>query len=465
MKKRSFAAGIMCIVLTVLLICSCTSVEVEEGSPDLSYDETYEMDFTGKTFALWSEWAKTQWYPEIGFTYATDMQIDRFNAMKKEFNCDMQVIYHADGTGDLMQNVAAGLPTCDIWDGHANTSAKSLSEANMLVPLKTIETMDSTDEGKWGPFSFRSYGIFNGISYGFFTWQWQYMLPTFAGTLLFNAEMRKLNGLKDPYELQENGVWNWANFEDLLESAYSSVTTEGFVPFVRNEGEYDEKTFIFSNGLKYVQREGDSLVWGFNSQFAMDAVEYLKGLSDKGLYLKGGGNDYFISGKAFFESCESHYGTYTNKEIYAPNCMEDFGFISFPYGPNGDPSTISAFVHAHRRLNYIVAYSENDIDEIGTVCDYLFTYLDGEASGWEQWSKTAIFHYEQGWENFCSMCKNINYDYSAPLSATNERVYSTLGGVLSGKTTAAEAVGSLNDLVNNDIAEHLNWIYEPGKTY
>lgn len=462
--KKPLLRILVCVCL-LLALFACSSATEQESFSEINYDESSGTDFAGAVFTFGSGWAKTQWYPEIGFTYATDMQRDRFNSVKEKFGCEFSVVVMDDSTGTTFQYIAAGIPTTDIWDGHVSNTGRAFYQANILLPLNSIETIDSTDESKWGPYSFRSYGIFDGASYGFYTWQWQYLIPQFAGTLLFNEQIIKRFALEEPYELQERGVWNWDNFATLLDNSYHNVTTEGFIPFTINESDHIVKTFVFSNGLDYIVSSGNSLEFGFNSPHAADAVLYLKDLYDRQLYRTSGGYDAFIADKALFVSCESYWGTYTNNEKYAPNCMDDFGFISFPYGPNGDPSTVSSFVHWARRLNYFLAYGENDPDDVGTVCDYVFSYLDGEDSGWEQWSRVSIFHYEQGWENMMAMCRNMKYDYSAQLSKTNSSVINALSNAVTGKETPAEALGRVTDAVNNDILENLTWVYEPGKTY
>lgn len=464
MKNTRKLLQILVCAALLLSIIACTSAE-DEAVFDVDYDEAATTDFTGIDFTIGSGWAHTEWYPDTGFTYATDMQRDRIDSVKQKFGCTFTPVVMDDSTETTFYLVAAGLPTTDLFDGHVSNTGLAFYKANLLIPLRSVETIDSTDESKWGPFAFRSYGIFDGASYGFFTWQWQYILPTFSGVMAFNEMTIKQYSITEPYELQEKGVWNWDNFEALLAEAQSSVTIENFVPYTVFEQNTDHvpKSFMFSNGLDFVVRNGDKLEFGFNSPYASDALAFLAELYDRQLYSYKGGLDGFLNGKALFITTESDMVTFPSQSI--PNTLEDYGFISFPYGPHGDPSTVSSYVHSHRRLNYFMAYGANDYNDAGTVADYLFTYLDGEDSGWEQWAKQSIFHYEQGWKNMMDMCYGMKYDYSAQLSGSADVFKSSILNAVAGKKTPAEAISSVVDKIENDISENLTWFYEPGTEY
>lgn len=465
MKLTRLIQMLICLCL-LFAVFACSSSDSNELF-DLNYDETTEQDFTGAVFTIGSLWANEVWYTEPGITYATDLQRDRIDSVKDKFGCEYKYVVMQDTTAETFYLVAAGLPTTDLFDGHVCNTGYAFYKANLLVPPKNVETIDSTDEEKWGTFAFRSCGIFDDVCYGFFTWQWQNVMPKFSGIMMFNAFLIKQYGLADPYELQEKGLWNWENYEELLTSAQKSIQIENFVPYTVFEQNLNHvpKGFIFSNGAEFVVKNGDKLEFGFNSPLAADALAYVAELYDKQLYQTKGGYPAFTDGKAVFVTAESDFATQTNSPIYAPNSMEDWGFISFPYGPHGDPSTVSAYSHNGGRLNYFLAYGPNDYNDTGTVVDYVYSYLDGEDSGWDQWCRHSIFQYEQGYENIMRMVYGMKYDYSTQLTDSYSDVTSALLNAVMGKKTPSEALSGVTERVNEDIKKNLSWFFDPNKVY
>ena len=146
---------IICLLLMAVLSFSMVSCSgTQEEVFDRPLDEAYEKDLTGLTFRWGSAWPQ-QLIPESGYSSAGDKTLQRIKDLKEKYGCDFTVEQVDDGSSKVMQALAAGLPTIDILDSHAETGGIQCYKANLLYCLEDISTINIDDE-KWGTKAFSS---------------------------------------------------------------------------------------------------------------------------------------------------------------------------------------------------------------------------------------------------------------------------------------------------------------------
>jgi len=439
-------------VATLIFTVSCATSEVEETVPE--FDTEYEVDLTGLTFRFGTYWTTQYVYTE-GFSSAGDKINARRRELEKTFGCKFEVLqYDLDGSR-IMQEVAAGMDTVDIIDNETCKGPRNLYYAGLLVPLEDISTIDLNDE-KWGPEKFRRYGIFDGKAYGFYQYEWEFV-PEYAGVLLFNGNLLIESGQTYPYEYQENGEWNWKNFKKMLETCSVNLDSSlGIKPMGTDNTGRDILAAMFSNGSEFVvQDSSGQYKINLNNSKCIDALDFLAELYGEDLYGKSTMTD-FNEERSVFIGCETYYGTHHYEGYdYPTDHLENLGMVTFPYGPAANSSTVSAFVFAGRRLNYVVSASPNEIDDIGIVMDFLFEPLD-DSGGWKSYSSSVIFHHSDDYDNFCYMLENVNYDYSFEIPSMISSLPSKMTAVLLGKSSASEVLKSIEDIAQAELDENMN---------
>jgi len=433
--KKTFIALLMCVSL---FFCVCCSTVEPEIVPE--YETEYTVDISGLTFIHGSNW-NHELCDEIGYSSASDKVIEQVAKLKETYNCTYKFVKWEDSSSTVLNNIAAGIETVDFLDSHADTGGYALYRAGALYALEDIPGIDPTDE-KWGTPGFLQYGNYNGKQYGFYQYAWEFM-PEYAGILLFNGELLLKMGLNYPYEYQENGQWTWKNFRTMLETIQSNTSMDyPIYPYMSEIMAYDALGLIFTNGgVVAEQDETGKYVSKIADREACEALDFIAGLHSEKLFSAGLPN-YFSDSRVVFYGCESYKATHHySSDDYFVSYMPNFGFIQLPYGPSGSPELASGFVHAHRRLNWIINANFKEPEEIGIVMNFMYSPID-DAGGWKTYAESQIFHHYQGYENYAYQLENINYNYSvqAPVIKTT----TAFSDIIMGGKSSSEALESLS---------------------
>jgi hypothetical protein len=453
--KKFIALFVIFIMSLSLLACQNT----ENGeNPEAVPEEEKAIDLQGANFLFFTAW-KNEYLPEEGFSDSGDKMRKRYNEVGEKYNCTFTVEQVDQMNSTVLKNIATGENIPDLIDIEAN-NAYNLYKADILASLDDITTINMSDK-KWGPEKFIQYGIWNKQHYGFFPYDWEFV-PQFEGIMLFNNILVKQLNLESPYAIQERGDWNWANFKDYLTQCTQTVGDAAVTGLHVSDYNRLGQTAIMSNGVNTVIEKDGKYVFNYNNNDAYAALDYLKSLKEaKVMKQDGNVQNFTMNNACVFFACESWVGTLhaegeANK-TYPSMIMEDYGFMPFPYGPNGNKDTVSAYVHVARRLNWVTKVSGNDLDNIGTVIDFIFNPLEGsEKEGWKKMAKQVVFHHTEGFNNFVYMTENCNYDYSSQLFNVKDKIYSAVGLPVGGKKTPAETIEAIKDIVQAEIDAEMN---------
>jgi hypothetical protein len=148
----------------------------------------------------------------------------------------------------------------------------------IFIPLEEIGSVDFTDE-KWGPESYRKFGIFGGKQYGFYPYDWEF-IPQVTGCLMFNNELiKKYNINPTPYELQGQGSWNWDTFKELLIQCTFEDNGNKLMGMNIVFMQHYYKMALMSNGANLVKYEDGKYVFGLDDERAYEAFDYIKELA------------------------------------------------------------------------------------------------------------------------------------------------------------------------------------------
>ncbi len=463
MKK---VISLLIVFVLTISVCSCGNGSV--SLPGFVYDGDMEVDCDGKTFNFASA-GITAWYssPENGVpTLAVERMMERYDDAAEKFN----FVFSADliDNENIVQLLATGEDVPEMIYVTSNY-AYDLYKMNVLASLDEIETVDSSDL-KWGEPNFIQIGNFHGEQFGFFPWNWEFV-PEHVGSVLFNGEMISEYGGTNPYEMQENGLWNWENFESELKK-FSVVDDSGIQRYgALMTTRFMAKAAIFSNGGSILsENENGGFDFVLDSPEALEALEFVSRLNKEGLIKDNGlvkDSDltaFSVEKLAPYFIGESFYGTSfnpssTTSQTWAPSALSYFGYMPFPTGPKGDPDTdLGGYTYRRLMLCYVTSLADIEADNIGAVVDYMFEPLDDTNEvAWKDYLETTIFSerdFDKCLNNFVSIFENVQYDYSVYIpESAYDSLDNTLNAIIDGTKSAAEGIASVKSLIVESIVD------------
>ena len=454
---------ILSIVILSTLVLSVSCAEEEEVF-DMDFSVDLDVTLEGLTFIWGTAWL-TQFYPNEGFSLVGDNMRAHYREIEEEMGCKINIIAWEDGGRRVMQDVAAGMKTSDLVDSHATNAGIELYRAGILAPLDDIPNINGYDE-KYGPLRFRQYGIFDGKLYGLYQYLWDFP-PEFFGTMTFNVDMLSSFGLPLPYEYVEAGNWNWETYKSYLLSIDASARNAGydssFVAHTSQSFATDAISFMFMNGCKMIEKDANgNYVLGLDNSYGLAALDYLADLAREDVFAENGNDSFIKQQNAAIMTSESYYATHFqegNEDAYLPGQPWVYGLVNYPYGPNGNENCVSAFVHKTRRLNWVNAYSGNELSDIGIFVDRLFEPIDDEG-GWKASLGYSLFHDKRDFENYNKMLENVNYVYDLPLGSVYDDMKTSFSYVISGRRAAGEAFNSIRTAMDESIKKNVTWVIE-----
>jgi len=454
MKKIFALAILFCMVFAVLTSCGSAN---NDDDKNLGGNTEYK-DLEEAHFIFATGWTN-EFYPDEGKTDSGDNIRLRYADAEEKFNCIFEVLQFTEGeASSYLRNAIAindGVP--DMMDTHA-TNAYPVYKEGWLISLEEISTIDETDF-MWGPTKFRQYGNWDGASYGFFPYNWDF-IPQYAGTIMFNNELILQNGMKNPYEMQEQKQWTWANFRDELIAGTIKTAEMNQVGLGIDGVPNYLKAFILANGGSIVEKSNDRYVFGLESANAAMAFDFCKELKQLKVITENAAKiDFAVNKKYVYYSTESWNATInvekTDNSIddLPTRVMNDWGLINVPDGPNATGKVTAGFVHMGRRLNWLIGMSDNDHDDFGLLLNYIFSPIGGKPEAWKEIALKQFFLDERAYNNFLYTVENCNYDYSAELYNVRTNVESALTSGYSKGVTGVQAQAAR---IQTEIDEKMN---------
>ncbi len=448
MKKR-----ILALLASAAMIftagCGETPQLLEFIDPDAS---NAKLNLDGKTFLFSSGWEDNFHVPEDYESVPSqvlELRHDRWAVAEKEFN----MVVEFDNK-DPFTRISAGYGAHELIDNELNL-IYDYYKSGIIVPLEEIPTINLNDE-KWGNKSFIKYGNFNGKQYGFYPWNW--MDPEVQGAMMFNGKLVKSLGGTVPYEYQESGTWNWETFENELKKYPETVGETEINPINAQSYEVIGFAALHSNGLSTIIGDEESgYEFGFSNSKAYETIDWLRNIYEQGLLGTDTMESFTQYEKSVYYIGESYYGTARNPNSnspYAPLVMEDYGFITFPTGPDGTENDTGGYTYGSRRLLTVSGLANLELNEIGTVINFVFAPLEGyEGPTWEYELKNFVLQSEESYNNWLRMIENAEYNYSTQLEKSIATINTALLQAITGKKTPTVALSEIAPNVNSNASQ------------
>lgn len=224
---------------------------------------------------------------------------------------------------------------CFIVDGR---TAPAGMKANLFYDLSKIKSVNYKDASKYDQ------GVVEKLKKGdsFYAFNWGKPEPKHG--LFFNKRILEENGFDPdlPYDLQKEGKWTWATFEDMLKKLTKDTDNDGVIDQYGMSSFREEFTHIAlaTNGGSFIGRDANGKYFNnTNSEKSMEALNWCQHMFvNYQLPQPEGSNwDYFrtafINGETAFYADEE-YNAQVGGNL--SGMVDDFGFVCFPLGPSGD---------------------------------------------------------------------------------------------------------------------------------
>ena len=385
-KKRRLALLLsVLLIFTVFVSCSEVAEVIPEYEANLSKDNT---DLAGQTIVMgvvndyFFENDSTLSY--INNTELGDLAIQRISDVEKTYNCKLETKYVAVGAATLFDYAVAGTFVFDFLSDESYDIVKFIT-SGVYVDLTGLDNIDVFNTTKWGNRYMTMSTMYNGAIYGVLPAQHPMRLSNSTENIIaVNEDYVTMIAANDPRDYFENGEWNWAAFEDCLETfAHKSVTTNEFIySFSGLLGRFSRELGT-SNGSPLFTYNGDgTYTFGYFSQNAIDAYNkayewFFGALSDN--ILEEVGNDpiltNFTEGHAVMSLIDAYMVLSKSNSIAYQ--MENFGLVPVPYGPGASgPEGYSASYRA-ADFTLVIPVTAKDPETSALIIDAIYEPFPG----------------------------------------------------------------------------------------
>ena len=475
MKKNFLKIVTIAVLFAVItsVMTACNN-QGESSNPDLSSqisESTSEVpsqpaeevrDFENAEFVIGSHWARAI-FPEVGESEYGDKILARYSEIEEKYNCR---ITYKEGTPEEFVNgvstsIAAGLKYADVIESNL-WWYNSFLTAGYLEPLDDIEDMKIEDE-MWLSLA-KTATEFRGKTYGFDWTTWYYRIPHIYYILYFNKNILEQKNQPDPYELFEQGQWNWETFREILKNTTDPANEiDGLVGLDR----HFEMSAIRSNGAREVNISQDGIyTFGLQDERAYEALEYVRDIIniDKsyGDYYDGrsAGVDWtipiskFRDGNAAFMIYHTHVLEFKG---FLDAMPDDYGVIPFPRGPKGESDYNSAITGDTRVFS--IPVTTDDKDMAGFIMRQIAQPLAGSsADDWKNSAKRIYFRDDKGFDHYLKSVEFADRDYFEAYGVINfgETINALLSVTRDQSASPAQAMGRIRSAMQQELEDAFN---------
>lgn len=297
-------------------------------------------DLGGKEIVI-ADWWSTETYRDANTTYLEDYWNHQDEMMKK-YNYTIVrkgVSSWGDMGQDAMLSITNGSPIGDIITLDSGSVA-ALLDKGLFADVSVLKEFDFTDD-KWNKAVLEVMTVGNAV-YGF------------AGSteprtgVFFNMDLFETLGVDPqlPYDLQESGEWNWANFKDLCSKLKAAGDTDSdgvqdVYPIASFSTDFFPACMV-ANGTDVIVNNEGTLATNLDDPAILEALNWGYSLYEEGYVMpqpEGSEWNWFIPAfqeqKTCMRVCEEYEaGTIVNYDFKS-------GFVCFPYGPSSDGNLVS----------------------------------------------------------------------------------------------------------------------------
>ncbi|MBQ9387801.1 MAG: extracellular solute-binding protein [Lachnospiraceae bacterium] len=320
-----------------------SSADTEGSTQEAKKDVERITDFEGYSITV------ADWYSEDeeATEFSTSWQefVHDYNkSVMDKYNFTYQVKNIAK-TGDYTELVPAKILSGDtdvqLYYFFQGYILPSISQ-NLLWDLNELDSFDPTDE-KWSK-----------ISMDTFTFGDKLYAVDVAATeprigMFYNKRLLQDAGLDPdlPYDLQKNGEWTWAKFEEICAKVTKDKNNDGITDVWAVSSTYGNMAIsaVWSNGAAFVSKdENGKFVDTTDTTEFLQAMEWLQKLAENGWFYskpEGGSGNYALEAFQNGTLAFLPYNYWLTDDVYIKECVDDWGWVYCPYGPSANGVTMS----------------------------------------------------------------------------------------------------------------------------
>ncbi|MBO5036850.1 MAG: extracellular solute-binding protein [Clostridia bacterium] len=380
-------------ILSLILCCiflfgcvSCANEQQEDINLDYNSGISGDVDLDGKhfVFAMVQDYFFEGADSTLGFINTTefaDLAAERLRDVQEKHNCTIEFKYVPRAGDAAYKDVMSGECTIDIIQDETYWLL-SYVPMGIFVDLTTVDSLDVTDEEKWGNRYMLYSMMWNGAIYGVLPAQHPLRTQNSMGSVLgINETHVQSLGEVDPRDYYENGEWTWDTFTRVLtdytltslggDQIYALVSSPDRLPMAA----------AFSNGGEYITMKSDGTFnLGIFSDESLEAFnqvsEWINGPTSANIHLdyKDCGRDYLKAGTAVIGMLDA-YQVLSGTDSIAYT-LENFGIVPFPTGPDAEPRSFKSFYDA-ADFTLCIPITEPDVEETAFVLDAIYEPFEG----------------------------------------------------------------------------------------
>lgn len=416
----------------VFIMCSCGSQPEAEVIPQYdSADSDSDADLLGYEYkiAAITHGSVYPLNPVSGDTARGDKLLQRYKETEEKFNCKINILDGSD-IATFLAYYAANMKYADLMFNaiHQVITGKYLQNG-YFAPFSDMDL--DLQSGLFGPPAVLEAGNFNGDYYSIIAYYWGFPAADTVPAMWFNPRVISNYQQTSPHELDEQGEWTWATFEKMCEAIHDvSSPDENMRTYAMayTNLPYLELGALYSNGARAVTKdESGRLVYSFNDQKTIEALEFTNGLAERDLICNGGDRqniEPFVENRRAFYMEYTHMGLSDEGTQNLSYKMQDaYEWIYFPAGPSYVPGTPRTAYSFNSRFFYAPANSDQEIHSI--LLPFMFQPLPGETvDTWQDDFSRTTFFTNESFEYFKILRDDTFFDYL---------VYSSFAGDLEAK--------------------------------
>jgi ABC-type glycerol-3-phosphate transport system substrate-binding protein len=292
-----------------------------------------------------------------------------------------------------------------------------------------------------------------GVNSGY----WGIPIPSFDGVLYINNKILSEAQQPHPHELDEQGLWNWKNFQAIAEAVTQQISEDRSI-IAMQLSDAANIAAIYSNGgrFSYIDSDGKYKVM-FNDNKVYEAIEWMKELADKKIVQTTTAKNFTNDKNIAFCVMPVWWGyRFNDVENWPINAFEPGGFswAQFPVGPNGDSHDAKAGgAVLQGRFITLTAEGVHDSKILGQIIDDIFEPLDGEnTESWKNDFKHSYFFNESefiknktdySFDKYEGMLENANRDGIMLMEDMRGTITNAISAAVKGLKTPTEALEAL----------------------
>lgn len=460
MKRILSLTLLMTFVLSILSACGGGDPQVLL-SFNPANDDYGTPDFNGAKFYTTGGWALFETVEESKLdTIDSDRKLYRTAQIEKLLNVDLvqdndaqsedsSYYYTLFLANNLKYHISPQYGTPNpVYD---------MYKSGMLEALENIPAIDLTDEEFYGSANGRRAVTFEGKTYAHMGGVDEE--GTDRGYLVYNDYYIDMFGVEDPQELYEQGKWTFETFADMLTkvSDLSNPDKPIYAMSLYCDPQMLPFCAVFANGGKIVKENSNGkYVFALEDPEAMEALQWVANLrTNCNITFDDWPCDDFKNGLSTFYLGRSFS---TQNALAEDSAVEEFYYIPFPYGPNGEYGVSKASYASEE--GGIVFFVDKDMDFVGKVFDAWLRfddYPDDLVVDKAEYALSNNFWSEESYAHYLSANDTTEYDYFSQIGADLYREFtSALQDATTGLNNFSSVFDSYRTLIQDALDASLN---------